>query len=158
MRTAIMALALLAASAGVAGAQVPVKAFAPDSFERIVAGASGQPLVVVVWSLDCSYCEPSFQALADAQRRGSLRVAAIATDAADDDEAVRLIRKKMAQSGLQAEIWAFGAAPAERLRHAIDPAWRGEMPRSYWFDAQGRRQAYSGLITAEKARKFLGRQ
>jgi hypothetical protein len=25
--------------------------------------------------------------------------------------------------------------------------WRGEKPRSYWYDAQGQRIAYSGVIT-----------
>ena len=152
-------LALAAACCAGAMAQERVRPFTSGSMEQIVAGARGQPLVVVVWSLDCSYCEPSFKALAaaQAQRRSGLKVATIATDPADDEEAARLIAKKVSDARLQADIWAFGPAPADRLRHAIDPRWRGEMPRSYWFDAQGRSQAYSGLITAEKISGFLGK-
>jgi hypothetical protein len=144
-----MLLASFAAAAGPA-----IKSFEPDSFAQIAASAKGQPQVVLVWSLDCSYCEPSFEALAGAQRRG-LKVVTIATDPADDQEATALIRKKLAKSGLHAETWAFGPAPAEQLRHAIDPTWRGEMPRSYWFDGKGQVRAYSGLITAERVAAML---
>lgn len=142
-------------TASVAGA-AEVKSFGPDSFAQIAAGAHGKPQVVMVWSLDCSYCAPSFEALAQAQRRG-LKVVTIATDPVDDDEAMTLVLQKLAKSGLHAEAWAFGTAPAEQLRHAIDPKWRGEMPRSYWFDGKGRVQAYSGLITPERAASMLPR-
>ena len=92
------------------------------------------------------------QALPD---RCAVRLVTIATDPADDQEATALIRKKLAKSGLQAETWAFGPAPADQLRHAIDPTWRSEMPRSYWFDGDGQVRAYSGLITAERVAAML---
>jgi len=139
---------------GLAAAESAIKPFGPDSFAQIAAGAKGKAQVVMVWSLDCSYCEPSFAALAQAQRRG-LKVVTIATDPADDPEATALIRRKLAKSGLQAETWAFGPAPADLLRHAIDPSWRGEMPRSYWFDGKGQMRAYSGLINAERVAAML---
>jgi len=152
-RTASFIAALLLAS--LAGAAEPaINPFGPDSFAQIAASAGGKPQVIMVWSLDCSYCEPSFHALAEAQRHG-LKVVTIATDSADDDEATTLIRRKLAKSGLHAETWAFGPAPAEQLRHAIDPKWRGEMPRSYWFDGKGQVRAYSGLITAERVATML---
>ena len=147
-----LAAALLAPLAG--AADTAIKSFSPDSFAQIAAGARGKPQVVMVWSLDCSYCEPSFEALKQAQRRGA-KVVTIATDPADDAEATALIGRKLAKSGLQAETWAFGPAPADQLRHAIDPKWRGEMPRSYWFDGSGQVRAYSGVITAERVAAML---
>jgi thiol-disulfide isomerase/thioredoxin len=152
MRAALSFCAMLAAP--LAAAEPAIKSFGPDSFAQIAASAKGQPQVVMVWSLDCSYCEPSFAALAKAQR-GGLKVVTIATDSADDQEAVALIEKKLASAGLQAQAWAFGPAPADQLRHAIDPKWRGEMPRSYWFDGKGQVRAYSGLITAERIATML---
>jgi hypothetical protein len=145
--------ARLAAAAQPAAA---IRSFGPDSYAQIVAGAQGKPQVIMVWSLDCSYCEQSFEALAGAQRRG-IKVVTIATDPVDDPEAVTLIRRKLAKSGLHAETWAFGPAPADLLRHAIDPKWRGEMPRSYWFDGKGQVRAYSGLITPERVASMLPR-
>jgi thiol-disulfide isomerase/thioredoxin len=132
-----------------------IRAFAPDSFSQIVANHSGKPFVVMVWALDCAYCEESFQALAQAQRKYKFSVVTIATDRVDDAEASRLIRKKLDASGLDSSIWAFGAAPAEQLRYAIDPKWRGEMPRSYWFNADGKPVAYSGVITVDTVARLL---
>jgi thiol-disulfide isomerase/thioredoxin len=154
-RPAFFSCAMLLA-AFAAAAEPAIKTFGPDSFTQIAASAQGRPQVVMVWSLDCSYCEPSFAALAQAQRRG-LKVVTIATDPVDDEEATTLIRQKLAKSGLRAETWAFGPAPAEQLRHAIDPKWRGEMPRSYWFDGKGQVRAYSGLITPERVAGMLPR-
>jgi hypothetical protein len=153
MKRAAVCLCLMLASLE-AAAQAGIRSFDPDSFAEIAAGGKGKPQVVMVWSLDCSYCEPSFAALAKAQR-GGLKVVTIATDSVDDQEAVALIRDKLAKAGLQAQTWAFGPAPAEQLRHAIDPKGRGEMPRSYWFDGTGQVRAYSGLITAERIASML---
>jgi thiol-disulfide isomerase/thioredoxin len=132
---------------GSAGAAGKVRAFEADSLQGIVASHAGKPFVLVVWALDCDYCQPSFKALAQAQRRNKLAVVTIATDRADDPEAVRFIQKKIGATGLSTQAWAFGGAPAERLRYAIDPKWHGEMPRSYWFDSSGNKVAHSGVIT-----------
>jgi thiol-disulfide isomerase/thioredoxin len=148
-------LAVLACLAvGTARAADTVRAFEADSLPGIVASHAGKPFVLVVWSLDCDYCQPSFKALAQAQRRNKLAVVTIATDRAGDPESVRFIRKKIGASGLAAQTWAFGEAPAEQLRYAIDPKWHGEMPRSYWFDGSGGRIAQSGVITAEVVAKM----
>jgi thiol-disulfide isomerase/thioredoxin len=143
--------------AGTAGAAGKVRAFEADSLPAIVASHAGKPFVLVVWALDCDYCQPSFKALAQAQRRGQLAVVTIATDRAADAQAVRFIEKKLGATALKAQAWAFGSAPEERLRYAIDPAWRGEMPRSYWFDSGGNRVAHSGVITADIVAKLAGR-
>jgi thiol-disulfide isomerase/thioredoxin len=150
------ALLLLAFHLGPAvHAEEKIRPFAPDSFSQIVASHAGKPFVVVVWALECAYCEPSFEALAEARRKYKTRIVTIATDRADDPEAVSLINKKLKASGLASDVWAFGAGPEEQLRYAIDPKWRGEMPRSYWFNGRGEAVSYSGMITAETVRKLL---
>lgn len=136
-------------------AEEKIRSFEPDSLKQIIASQKGKPFVVMVWSLDCDYCEASFGALADAKRKSRLGVVTIATDRIDDTEATRLIRKKLATSGLDANAWAFGAAPPEQLRYVIDPNWRGEMPRSYWFNAGGKAAAHSGVITMDVVTKLL---
>lgn len=145
---------LAQAADGTAGA---VRPFEPDSFRQIVRSAQGRPLVVLVWSLDCAYCQPSFQALADAKKKYGVDVITIATDPADDAEAVQLIRKKLAASGLSSDAWAFGSSPPEQLRHAIDPQWRGETPRTYWFGRDGKAAAHSGLVDTRIVSRYLSR-
>jgi hypothetical protein len=142
--TGILAALLACGGAHAAG---PIRPLEADSFRQIVAAHEGKPFVVVVWALDCDYCGPSFEALARAQHQRKLPVVAIATDRAGDAEATRYIEKKLQAAGLDAERWAFGGAPAEQLRFAIDPKWHGEMPRSYWFNGHGGVTAHSGVIT-----------
>jgi thiol-disulfide isomerase/thioredoxin len=156
-RLRCLVLLLGGLAAGTAGAAGKVRAFEADSLPAIVASHAGKPFVVVVWALDCDYCQPSFKALAEAQRRNKLAVVTIATDRAGDAQAVRFIEKKIASTGLSAQAWAFGDAPEERLRYAIDPKWHGEMPRSYWFDGSGNRLAHSGVITPDVVAKFAQR-
>ena len=54
-----------------------------------------------------------------------------------------------------AETWNFGDAGVDRLRHAIDPRWYGEMPRSYLYDASGRRIGISGALTPDLLQDWL---
>lgn len=150
-----LAIGLLALSPLLANAAA-IQPFEADSLAQIVAGHKGKPFVLVVWSLDCTFCQASFNTLAqEKRRRQNLNVVTLSTDALGDPQAAAMIRSKLQAAGMTADAWAFGAAPAEQLRYAIDPKWRGEMPRSYWFDARGERVAYSGVITPATVRKML---
>jgi hypothetical protein len=42
--------------------------------------------------------------------------------------------------------WAYGDEFDERNRFAIDPKWRGELPRTYFFDKEHRAVMQSGLL------------
>lgn len=135
-------------------AEEKIHSFTPNSLQQIMASHKDKPFVIVVWSLDCSYCEASFEALANSRQKNKLDVVTISTDRADDPQAASLIRKKFKDSKLDADTWAFGPAPEEQLRYAIDPKWHGEKPRSYWFNAGGEKTAYSGVITAATIEKL----
>ncbi len=152
----LAALAILVPAAARAG-QV-LQAFEPDSLARIVATQKGKPFVLIVWSLDCVYCQASLKTLAQEKRRHKeLTVVTISTDAVDDPDAVALMQTRLGALGMMRHAWAFGMAPPEQLRYAIDPAWHGEKPRSYWFDARGGKTGYSGVITAAMIERFSPR-
>jgi thiol-disulfide isomerase/thioredoxin len=149
--------ALAAASIG-ANAE-PIHSFTPDSMERIEAAQKGKPFVVVIWSLDCEFCRTSLETLAQERRhRPDLTVVTVSTDTVDDPELGPMMRERLAKLGMDHDAWAFGDAPPERLRYAIDRSWHGEKPRSYWFDGKGDRTAYSGLITPEIIKAKLERK
>ena len=133
-----------------------MRAFAADSLQGIVHENKGKPFVLVVWSLDCSYCQTSLGNIAAERGRGrNLRVVTLSTDAFDDAEAMAQAALRLKAVGFAENAWAFGDAPPEQLRYALDPRWHGEKPRSYWFDAKGNRTAYSGVITPEVMDKFM---
>ena len=151
-----MLLALFGMAAAQAAQAAPVlQAFEPDSLVRILEKQKGKPFVLILWSLDCEYCQASLQVLSREKRRDkNLRVVTLSTDPAGDAQAAALMRKRLASLGMASDAWAFGAAPAEQLRYVVDPRWHGEMPRSYWFDAQGGKVAYSGVLTPLALKKL----
>jgi len=154
MRAALVALMTAGMVAPPSAMASGVAAFDSNSLARIEAFHRGKPFVLVMWSLDCTYCAASFAALAAAQRAAPLAVEAVATDSADDPDTVRGLQDKVRASGMAARIWAFGDAPPERLRHAIDPRWHGELPRVYWYRADGSRTATSGVVTEQAIAGF----
>jgi hypothetical protein len=149
---ALPALAMLATAASAAPVIYP---FGADGMARIGESQAGHPYVLMVWSLDCGYCHASIASLAAAQRQQGLGVVTLATDSASAAGNAEAIRATVAPLAPQAGAWAFGSLPPEQLRYAIDPKWHGELPRSYWYDAQGRQiAAHSGLITPELIARF----
>lgn len=142
----------------VANAEPMLRPFEPDSLARMIEEQNGKPFVLVVWSLDCEYCQTSLKTLAQEQRkRKDLTVVTLSTDTVSDPEAVTQMQKRLASLGMTGKAWAYGTAPSEQLRFAIDPKWHGEKPRSYWFNARGERMAYSGVLTSAMISKFMSR-
>lgn len=159
--TALLSLAMsLGAGAGAqaAEAKLPVASFEADSLTQIVRAHAGKPFVLILWSLDCVYCQASLNALAEQKRsHPELEIITLSTDGVGDPQTDALVAQRLRKLALTGNAWGFGAAPAEQLRYAIDPKWHGEMPRSYWFDAQGRRTAHSGVLTPATIDKLAAR-
>lgn len=152
-------IALLMMATSVSAAASGMREFTSSSLQRIVAENKGEPFVLVVWSLDCVYCQASMEAFADQRRRGkTVRLVTLSTDYAGDAALMELSAKRLQALGLETNAWAFGDEAPERLRYALDPKWHGEKPRTYWFNAKGERTAYSGVVTPAQIAKFLARR
>lgn len=148
--------ALLMLTASLANAAPAIREFQSDSLPQIVSSQKGKPFVLVVWSLDCPYCQASMGTLSqEARKRKDLQVVTLTTDTLGDAQTSALVRKRLKAAGLTSNAWAFGPVAPEQLRFAIDAGWHGEMPRSYWFNARGERVAHSGVITAAIVNKML---
>ena len=159
LAAATLAVAVVAASlaaspmANAAGntasnAGAALKSFEPQSIGQIAAERKGKPFVVLVWSMDCEFCQHSLDVLSKARAANpSFDIVTITTDPLADAALSAMVRKRLSGIDLLADAWSFGGLAPERLRYAIDPRWRGEKPRRYWYDAQGQRVAYSGVIT-----------
>ena len=154
----VAAWCLLMLCALVVHAAPAFQSFEPDSMERIVESQKGKPFVLIVWSLDCPYCQASLKTLAaEKRKRKELNVVTLSTDPLDDPQAATLMKKKLVAAGMAGNAWAFGSAPPEQLRYTIDPKWHGEMPRTYWFNARGESVAYSGVVTAARLGMLMAR-
>jgi len=152
----IVGAAVLAVLLSAAARPESLHPFEPQSLGDIVAAHHGRPFVVLVWSMDCEFCQASLDTLARVRTtRHDFDIVTVSTDPLADAELAAQSTRRLDSIGLLHDAWSFGAQAPEQLRFAIDPRWRGEKPRSYWFDAAGRRTAHSGVITPELIDKLV---
>ena len=145
----LLACALPAANPG-------LRPFAAGSFPGLVAARADRPFLLVLWSVTCVPCRQEFEMLADLRKSnpGMPLVLVSTDDVADEAVATRILEKY----GLEREeSWIF-AGDAQRLRYEIDPAWYGEMPRAYFYDASHQREAVSGSLDRARVEAWIRRE
>ena len=156
-RRLLAAAAFALIGAGIANASGPqgdrVAVFDSASAAQLTASQKDKPFVLVVWSLDCIYCKRNFEAIGKLQARyPALRIVTLAMDS---PEALPQVQQLLQRVSLTRNAWVFGREPQERLRYAVDPDWMGEMPRTYFYRADGQRQGVSGVISSSDWSKHL---
>jgi thiol-disulfide isomerase/thioredoxin len=135
----VFALALVALPAAAA----EFRDFDAKSLARLKQDHAGKPFVLALWSIHCEPCLrelPQWTALQ--QRHPGVRIVLVATDPRKQRAALTRALERYSVSGV--ELWAFADDYEERVRFSIDPRWRGELPRTYLFDAMHRAEARSG--------------
>lgn len=148
----IFLLALFAIITPLASAADPVPAVRPfvtGSLAKIVAEREGRPFVLAFWSVSCAHCPAELKALGELRKRyPNLELVLVAADSLD--EAPRT-RQLAIEYGLgQVEQWVFADEMTERLRFEIDRRWRGELPRTHFYDREHRITAVSGLVPKQQ--------
>jgi thiol-disulfide isomerase/thioredoxin len=160
MRRAIVglaaALAVLSAAASAKDelALKPFDAASPGEIKRTLAG---RPHLLVFWSLYCDPCREEMPLWGDLQRKyPSVPILLIATDGADERAKVE---KFLGQQKLgKVQTWMFADEFVERIRYAVDPTWRGELPRTYFVDAQQRAVTHSGRVDPAQISRWMAQQ
>jgi thiol-disulfide isomerase/thioredoxin len=144
-------LALFCAEAANAG---DLRVFGPADMRAIETAHAGRKFIVAIWSTDCPPCRRELSLLGTfSADHPNLPVVLIATDPPDNAEVVRGVLASFELP--RADFWLFGDAGAERLRYTIDSEWRGEMPRTYLYGADGGRLGISGPISADFLERWL---
>lgn len=139
---------LLACTAFAAMAGGELKTFEADSLAEITRERAEQPFILMLWSLDCPSCMKELAALSvSIKQHPDLKLVMISTDDQSMADDVAALLTKFGLGSV--ELWIFGGADAQRLRHAIDPTWYGELPRSYFYDAAHQRRSHVGVLKAE---------
>jgi thiol-disulfide isomerase/thioredoxin len=129
-----------------------LKPFGAGSMAQIRAEQTGKPHLIALWSLTCPPCHEELTLLGKFRRTyPELRLVLIATDAPQDTPALNEI---LHRHGLEhADNWVFADEFVERLRYEIDPAWHGELPRSYLSDGKTV-DAVSGKLSREQLERW----
>ena len=114
-----------------------------------------RPLVVEIWSLECSYCRENIARIAQWRRtaKQDVDVVMVSMDGLDQAEMLNRALAPLARDGkigiARVPQYANAEDMPERLRAALDPGWQGEMPRTIILRPDGKRHASSGLLTPE---------
>lgn len=130
------------------------KPFVRGSQQAIVAAHRGKAFILALWSLECTHCRDDLALLGQLQSKyRSLPLVLVATDTPAQDRAIRQVLERYALQ--RTESWVFADSFVERLRFEIDPRWYGELPRTYFFEADGSATAVSGKIQAGQMERWL---
>ncbi|WP_310446715.1 TlpA family protein disulfide reductase [Thiobacillus sp.] len=147
-----MVTVLVIAASASAAEPVP---FNVNSLAKIKAQYAGRPFILNLWSVnECSYCIAELTLLGKlAKTQRDLPLVLVATDS---PEFAPAIQKTLSPLGLAgADSWVFDDPIPERLRHAIDPSWYGELPRTYLYDARHQRETIVGVLSEKRLRAWL---
>lgn len=133
-------------------------AFGVDSLEAIKARHAGRPFILALWSVNwCGHCIAELTMLGRLVKSGqTLPLVLVSTDTPEFATAIDSTLNRLGLA--RQESWVFDDDIPERLRHAIDPAWRGELPRSYLYDASHRRETVAGMLDEAALKNWLKRQ
>ncbi|MGV8991206.1 MAG: TlpA family protein disulfide reductase [Thiobacillus sp.] len=133
-------------------------AFHADSLDQIKLQYAGRPFILSLWSVNwCGHCITELTMLGKlAKTQRNLPLVLVATDTPEFSPAIQRTLKKLGLAGKGS--WVFDDDIPERLRHAIDPGWYGELPRTYLYDARHQREAVAGVMDEQKLKAWLKQQ
>ncbi len=155
--TAALSMAVLVLTGIFCSAQAladNIKPFNTESFKTLKEDFSSKPFVVSLWSVDCLPCRVELEMLGQLKKDDpDFPLILISTDTFDKHEEATFILEDYELD--QIESWMFADAFIERLRFSIDPNWYGELPRSYFYNADHAFTAHSGILTRETLLSML---
>ena len=140
----VFVLALMPAGYAVAD-HVNIKPFDANSMAAIRAQHAGKPFVVAFWSTGCEPCRKEMTLWRGLKLRyPQVPIILVSADAPGEEAAVRAFLMRYNPGPVQ--HWMFADEFAERVRYSVDKSWRGEMPRTYFFDSAHAAESFSGLL------------
>jgi hypothetical protein len=133
------------------------KAFDARSFAAIKAAHGGRPFVLAFWSI---HCAPCLEDMADWRtlrtRHPNVPILLVNTDAMADQKRVQEALARFPPGDV--EHWEFADDFAERVRYSVDRTWRGELPRTYFFDRSHQATLVSGRLELAWVEAWFSRQ
>ena len=118
---------------------------------------TGKPFVLAFWSV---YCEPCRDEMAEwnavTRAHAALPIVLVSTDTPADRALIDAFLIKYPPGAVRRHV--FTDAMAERVRFSVDKSWRGELPKTYFFDAAHRVEAKSGRVDRRWIEAWLQRQ
>lgn len=154
-RRAVILFLLLAWAALCQAAPVEPRPFVQGSMKEVARSHAGKPFILAFWSLSCVHCKANLELFGKLlQQHPQLPLVLVSTDSPEESAAIMATLEKYSLEKLQ--TWVFADRFVERLYFEIDRRWRGELPRTYLYEATHQARALTGkLDEAETSRWVL---
>lgn len=150
---------------GVAQAQPsqPIQPLQRGSYKKIIAAHAGKPFMVAMWSVSCTHCGADLELFHQLQQKyPDFKLVLIATDTPEAEDVIagalqryQLLPAAADKPAGKVESWVFADSFSERLRYEIDPQWYGELPRTYFIDANGKARGISGVLEGKATEQWV---
>ncbi|HRQ04770.1 MAG TPA: TlpA disulfide reductase family protein [Nitrosomonas halophila] len=152
--SSLLASLWLASTALANPQQAAIHPFVKGSFAQIQNKNSGKPFLLTFWSETCSYCMDELALLGKMQKiYPKHEIVIVATDPFLDEN---IVWQTMTTHGLQlTETWVFGEYFPEMIYRDVDTRWRGELPLTFFVDAQGNKHKHMGIVNEEILRAWF---
>ena len=138
-------------------ASADLKPFGTTGLDEIQASYKGQPFLLALWSLECPPCFQELELLSRwVEKHPERNLVLISTDSSDSADQVRRVLQKYRLD--RADNWISSDHFVERFRYSIDPDWHGELPRSYFYSANHKRDAHSGTLSEQMVNHWIQKQ
>lgn len=152
-----LCIAVLTLTPATTVAAQEVKPFVRGSYQQIISARHGKPFIISFWSLSCSYCKVELTMLKKlAKKYPKLDLVLVSTDMQEEEKMVSATLAKFPLG--KAETWLFADDYADRLRFEIDKKWYGELPRTYFFNANKEVKAVSGKLEQSEVEQWIKEQ
>jgi len=131
---------------------IEVSRLAVDDVESLMSKPSQ---LIVMWSLECPACFDELETIAQLLKQSpDLAITLISTD--DDPSRINEVNEVYTQFAFRnITRLVYAANQSQKLRYTIDPTWQGELPRSFYIDANGKGHGYSGLLNEKKLHQLI---
>jgi len=151
----LLTIAIGSTSVRAAGAD-DVRPFDATSLAAIKTAHAGRPFVLAFWSISCAPClEDMADWRALRQRYPRVPILLVNTDTPAEVKRVAVALARYPPGNV--EKWAFADEFTERVRYSIDRSWRGELPRTYFFDATHGVEVVTGRLDRKQADQWFMR-
>jgi thiol-disulfide isomerase/thioredoxin len=137
-----------------AAAEQTIQPFVKGSFAQIKSAYQGKPIILAFWSETCNYCRKELAMLSELQKQHpEMNVVTVSTDPFLEPAKVQEVFAKARITPQQS--WVFADEFAEKLYADVDKRWRGELPRTYFIDAQSNMTTAIGMVKKETVEQWL---
>jgi thiol-disulfide isomerase/thioredoxin len=125
--------------------------------QAIRATHAGKPFVLAFWSVTCEPCRHEM-AHWNALRKKYPNIAIVLVATDPPAERATMERFLARYNPGSVERWGFADEFVERVRYAVDPTWRGELPKTYFYDAKHRVTPRTGELDVQWVERWYAEQ